>query len=118
MDLPSTILELAGIPAPDPIPGRSLLPLIKGKSPEWRDEIVCEHLWDNPAIPRSECLRTERWKYIRYLDHPEYEELYDLAADPAESVNLAAEAGHAPRLDELRARLDRRLASIAAGNTV
>jgi arylsulfatase A-like enzyme len=116
IDLPPTILELAGLPVPQSMQGRSLLPLIEGKMPVWRDDIVCEHLWDHPEIPRSECLRTDRWKYIHYPDHPEYEELYDLTKDPAESVNLSREASHAPRLQELRDRLTQRLA-LSGGRT-
>jgi len=112
IDLPATILDLAGLPASGAMQGRSLLPLIEGRRPQWRSDIVCEHLWDRSDIPRSECLRTERWKYIRYLDHPEYEELYDLAEDPAESRNLARETGYATRLQELRDRLTQRLAAI------
>jgi arylsulfatase A-like enzyme len=110
VDLPPTILGLAGIPTPDLMQGHSLLPLIEGKKPVWRDDIVCEHLWDHPEIPRSQCLRTDRWKYIRYLDHPEYEELYDLREDPAESMNLSRVTSHAFRLNELRDRLSQRLA--------
>ena len=113
IDLPPTILELAGLPVPDVVQGRSLLPLIEGKQADSREDIVCEHLWDHPEIPRSECLRTRRWKYIHYLDHPEYEELYDLVEDPTESSNLSRETGYAPRLQGLRDRLARRLASIA-----
>lgn len=49
-------------------------------------------------------LRTRDWKYIRYLDHPDYEELYDLASDPREEWNLARDEQHAPKLAELRER--------------
>ncbi len=112
IDLPPTILDLAGLPAPEAMQGRSLLPLIEGRPADWREEFVSEHLWDNPDIPRSECLRTDRWKYIRYPDHPEYEELYDLTEDPAESSNLSREPGQASRIQGLRDRLARRLVSI------
>jgi len=117
IDLPPTILELAGLPVPGIMQGHSLLPQIEGKHPAWREEIVCEHLWDNPDIPRSECLRTDRWKYIRYPDHPEYEELYDLVKDPAESANLSRETDQALRLARLRDRLAYQLASIGDKTT-
>jgi arylsulfatase A-like enzyme len=73
----------------------------------WRSEIFCEELWDHPEIPRSECVRTERWKYIQYPGHPEYVELFDLAADPDEKRNLAGDPGHARVLAELRERCSR-----------
>ena len=66
-----------------------------------------EELWDHPEIPRSECVRTERWKYIQYPGHPEYVELFDLAADPDEKRNLAGDPGHARVLAELRERCSR-----------
>jgi arylsulfatase A-like enzyme len=104
LDLPPTLLELAGVEVPAGMQGRSLLPLLRGDAIPWREELFTEHLWDHPRLPRTEGLRTERWKYIRYLDHPEYEELYDLEADPHEARNLAGAPEHAGRLAELRAR--------------
>jgi len=66
-----------------------------------------EELWDHPEIPRSECVRTERWKYIQYPRHPEYVELFDLAADPDEKMNLAEDPGQASVLAKLRERCGR-----------
>ena len=104
LDIPPTLLELAGIEPPPRMQGRSLLPLLRGEPVTWREEVFTEHLWEHPRIPRTEGLRTDRWKYIRYLDHPEYEELYDLQSDPHEAQNLAAAPEHAERLAELRSR--------------
>ena len=58
-----------------------------------------------PRIPPSEGVRTERWKYMRFVaTDPVYEEMYDLAADPLEEHNLVADAAHAEQLKELRAK--------------
>ena len=81
-------------------------------TPAWRSEIFCEELWDHPEIPRSECVRTERWKYIQYPGHPEYVELFDLAADPDEKRNLAGDPGHARVLTELRERCGRTIEAL------
>jgi arylsulfatase A-like enzyme len=102
VDLAPTIMDLAGIAIPRLAQGRSLQPLLIGRTPEWRKEIFCEELWDHPEIPRSECVRTERWKYIQYPDHPEFVELFDLEADPQEKRNLAREKDQQTRLEELR----------------
>jgi arylsulfatase A-like enzyme len=110
VDLAPTILDLAGVPVPDAIQGRSLLPLVANRAVAWRDAVFTEHRWDLDAIPRTEALRTERWKYIRYLDHPEYEELYDLQRDPREECNLADDEHrdeHRAVLRELRQRCER-----------
>jgi len=112
VDLAPTILELAGIRVPRMIEGQSLVPLLKGKKADWRTEIFCEHLWDNPEIPQSECIRTDRWKYIRYPQHPEFEELYDLLNDPHEKYNLAYSPNNRSELLELRKHCDQKIKSL------
>ncbi|MEM1451674.1 MAG: sulfatase [Planctomycetota bacterium] len=92
VDVAPTLLDLAGIEAPEDVQGRTLRPLLDGEEVEWRGEVLTEHLWTHPKIPRTEGVRTDRWKYVRYLDHPEFEEIYDLRDDPDEGRNLARAA--------------------------
>ena len=63
---------------------------------------------------RSECVRTDRWKFIRYAGHPEYVELFDVRDDPDEERNLAADPRYARELSELRARCDERVRTLIA----
>ncbi len=107
IDLGPTIMDFAGVGMPPLIQGMSLRPLLGRRTPAWRAEIFCEELWDNPEIPHSECVRTERWKFIRYPKHPEYLELFDLQADPEEKRNLAGSPRNAAVLAELRGSCDR-----------
>jgi arylsulfatase A-like enzyme len=105
VDMAPTMLELAGVAIPTGMQGRSLLPLLRsGKAPaDWRTEFFYEHHTASKIIPRSEGVRSERWAYIRWLDScPLLEELYDLAQDPWEEQNLAADAAHAGTLAEMR----------------
>jgi arylsulfatase A-like enzyme len=102
IDIPATILDLAGLPIPHKYQGRSLKPLLGHREPGWRKEIFCEELWDNPEIPQSECVRTDRWKYIQYPGHPEYVELFDLKTAPQEKHNLARLPEYRSTLEELR----------------
>ncbi|MFP6884571.1 MAG: sulfatase/phosphatase domain-containing protein, partial [Roseibacillus sp.] len=108
LDLAPTLLALAGIEKEKrpPVDGRSMIPLLREESGEgWREDFLCEHLFEHAKIPRSEGVRTRRWKYIRYIDQvPVREELYDLHADPTERVNLVEEGQHAERLKKLRER--------------
>jgi len=104
IDLPATLLDFAGIKVPAAIQGRSLRPLLGRTKPAWRREIFCEELWDHPEIPQSECVRTDRWKYIQYPKHPDYVELFDLENDPQEKHNLARQARYGATLEDLRAR--------------
>jgi arylsulfatase A-like enzyme len=106
VDILPTVLELAGLTAPPGLPGSSLGPLIVGLDVAWRGEVFTEHLWDHPQIPRTEAVRTERYKYIRYPQHPEFEELYDLEDDFCETSNLVTDAGQRQRLEELRRHAD------------
>jgi arylsulfatase A-like enzyme len=112
IDLGPTLLDLAGVPIPAQAQGRSLKPLLGRNKPDWRNEIFCEELWDHPEIPRSECVRTEGWKYIQYPGHPEYVELFDLAADPDEKRNLANDPDHAGVLADLRQRCERTIKAL------
>ena len=88
IDVAPTILALAGLPIPEIVQGQSLLSLIDGSVNKWRTEFFCEHLFNRSDIPKSEGVRTARWKYIRYFEqNPVHEELYDLESDPHESHN-------------------------------
>ena len=115
LDIAPTLLDLAGVAAyPPGMQGQLVAaPGSRERSPAWREEVFTEHLWEFDRIPRTEGLRTRDWKYIRYLDHPEYEELYDLRVDPDEEHNLAREEEHAQqrrRMAELCSLAARRVA--------
>ena len=106
-DCPVTMLDLAGVPIPEQMRGRSLVPLMRGEAPDWREDFFYEHLYERETIPKSEGVRTERFKYVRYFErNPVYEQLFDLAADPNEITNLAGDPKHDPTLKALRARCD------------
>ncbi|MFH5832169.1 sulfatase [Halalkalibaculum sp. DA3122] len=104
IDLLPTFLDWAGLPVPEKVQGRSFAPIVAGQSPEdWRSEFFYEHHSFPDRIPRTEGVRTEHYKYLRYLDsEPLYEELYDLREDPDESENLAGDPEHADLLQQMR----------------
>ena len=103
IDMAPTLLNLAGVAVPPEIQGRSLVPFLVGSLANSRREILTEHLWEHPKIPQTEAVRTENWKYIRYPQHPEFEELYDLQNDPIEKNNLVLDK----RYSEIQAELCR-----------
>ncbi len=110
IDIAPTVLSLAGIDSQEYMHGRSLVHLMAGKSNTWRNEAFLEHLYNHPAIPRSEGLRTHRWKYIRYMEHPDYEELYDLQQDSDEARNLSKEKASRNRLIAMRELCNQKIA--------
>ena len=110
IDVPATILDAAGVAVPEAYQGVSLLGYTRGEAPAAdREAFLCEHLWELDEIPSSEGIRTERWKYMRYCFIPGWEELYDLAADPEEAVNLASDPAYDRTLEELRRECDRQI---------
>lgn len=113
VDIAPTILGLAGLDIPGAIQGRSLIPLLNGEKVKWRTEMFCENLYNHPAIPQSEGIRTARWKYIRYRNHPDFEELYDLIRDPLEEKNLASDERYKEQLLELRERCDQMIKTLS-----
>lgn len=108
IDIPPTILDIAGVAIPAKMQGRSLLPLSRGETPtDWRKEVWLEHLMMEPSIRKYEALRTEGYKYSRYFEaNPVLEELYDLEEDPLETVNLINSPKYRAILQSLRQRTD------------
>jgi arylsulfatase A-like enzyme len=107
IDLAPTLLELAGVPVPNWMHGRSFLPLLEGREAPWRDAFLYE-FYEYPAehcARKHRGVRTARWKLIHFWEQPEEWELYDLKNDPDEVNNLAGRREHAGRVRELRARL-------------
>ena len=112
IDLAPTMLAMGGVVIPPRMQGRDFGPLLRDASIEWRSEWFYEHTYNTRPprrpIAKSEGVRTEHWKYIRYIEHdPPYEQLFDLKNDPREQRNLAGLAEHAGALADMRARRER-----------
>jgi arylsulfatase A-like enzyme len=133
-DLAPTVLDLAGLPAPPTMQGRSLRPLLEGRRPAWREEFFVENLFDAQNYPRCDGVRTREWKYLRYFRRREnpawanratrgtldaygetrlrslrgetavFEELYCLRDDPGETHNVTDDPGSSSVLQALRER--------------
>lgn len=102
VDIVPTMLDIAGIEQPDNLPGRSLMPVVRGEADNVRDEVFAE--WQKPPI---RMVRDGSHKYVEYLNSGE--ELYDLESDPDETVNLADSREHATIKDALHQRLERHI---------
>jgi alpha-L-rhamnosidase len=103
VDIPATILDVAGLNQPKNYHGKSLLPIVSGKRKTMnRDTILIEHLWEFVSIPPSEGIRTNDWKYFRYVNDKSWEELYDLKNDPQEINNLVKNDKYSIVLNKLR----------------
>ena len=67
---------------------------------------------ENP-IPDSRGVRSDEWKYIRYINvEPEVEELYNIRIDPLESNNLVYDENYIEIKDQLIERYNYYLNSL------
>jgi arylsulfatase A-like enzyme len=113
IDLAETFLEMAGVEIPSDMQGRSMVPVLKGKTPpDWRKEHYY-HYYEYPGshmVKRHYGISTERYKLIHfYYDIDEWE-LFDLAADPLEMKNVYSN----PTYSSVKAELHKKLAELMA----
>jgi arylsulfatase A-like enzyme len=108
LDLAPTMLDLAGVPVPSDMQGKSVMPLAEGKrTPQWRKDWLYEY-YEYPGFENVRpCrgVRTERYKFVHFFLDPEEFELYDLQTDPDEKDNLYGKPGYEDLTAHLRARL-------------
>jgi uncharacterized sulfatase len=86
VDLFPTVAELCGLAPPPQLAGESLVPLLR--DPAAPGKSAAFTLVVRGPQQRGDSVRTERWRYTRWSDGTA--ELYDHAADPEETRNVAA----------------------------
>lgn len=108
IDLAPTFLELAGIPVPQSMQGRSWVPLLTGKNKEWRQSFLAEYFLENsfPTTPTLVAVRTTTAKLIKYPGHDEWTELFDLNMDPYETRNLFKDPASSELLVKMNAEFE------------
>ena len=113
IDLAPTLLEIGGAPPAAGMHGRSLVPHLRGEAAPGRDAFLIEYYSDRvfPWVVDMgyQAVRTERWKYIHYVDLEGMDEVYDLRSDPYELNNLVAEPAGQAALRDLKPMLARLL---------
>lgn len=112
-DFAPTFAELAGVPTPDFVDGRSMVSLLGSDPPateDWRRSILIESKPEGTVAerPAYRAIRTERWSYISYANDKyaseKEEELYDLRKDPYQ-LNSLDETADPGLIRELNSRL-------------
>jgi uncharacterized sulfatase len=108
LDFYPTILAMAGVKLPDgvKIHGRDFTPLLRGDEVGWDDTLFGAYDMHHGFEARMRMIRTPSWKLVRHygaITPPD--ELYHLAADPDEHLNLIDVPAHRTRAADLQAQL-------------
>ncbi|MCA1963098.1 MAG: DUF4976 domain-containing protein [Prosthecobacter sp.] len=112
VDIYPTLCDLAGLPKPKHLQGRSLKPMLDDPNAKGR-EIAISTMIATHTKALGHSLRTEAFRYIVWDEGRGGELLYDLRTDPDELHNLAARPMQAERLTRMRNRLAAHLKAIA-----
>ena len=128
VDFAQTFLDLAGLPCPNYMQGRSFRPLLRGETPaDWRD-VAYHRYWMNQDNVHNAYahygIRTHRYKLIYWYnedcgeeganpgtDEPEWE-LFDVEDDPLELLNVYHDPAYREVVREMTEKLEAEMARI------
>lgn len=135
VDIMPTILDMLDLKIPAAVHGKSMLPIMTGKSDKHKTEVFCEGGVEKSAIDNAphydspECSRmwpTYYWKQVVLVDYPDSmqrscmvrndewkfiyrqngeKELYNLVSDPNEITNLSGNKKHSETASDLKGKL-------------
>jgi hypothetical protein len=128
VDFAPTFLDYAGLPVPSYMQGRSMRPVMEGRTPEDWEQLTYHRYWmHNDEIHEAWAhygVRDQRHKLIYWYNEaldqlgarengapPEWE-LFDCQSDPHELVNRADDPAYAEVFGEMLAKLDAKMAEI------
>jgi len=128
VDFAQTFLDLAGLPQPNYMQGRSLKPLLAGQSPDDWTDVAYHRYWMNQDDIHNAFahygIRTHNHKLIYWYNEdfdeeganpgthePEWE-LFDLQADPQEMHNVVGDSAYADVFKEMKDKLEKEMQRI------
>jgi arylsulfatase A-like enzyme len=100
LDIFPTLCDLVDLPVPETVEGRSLARVLHGEDDRLRESLLFAYMDCQRAV------RDDRWKLIEYFGEAErVTQLFDIAADPWETANLAATPEMSDQVARLRAEM-------------
>jgi iduronate 2-sulfatase len=110
IDMYPTLLQLCGLKPPDGLEGRSMVPLLRKPSLEWKDAAFTTYYKPLPKLGTGfgRAMRTDRYRFVEWSgpkSHERIYELYDEVSDPLETTNVADRPENANLVAELVKRL-------------
>ena len=106
VDMFPTACEIAGLPIPSSVQGKSLPFRLSPEKPSSMSPEIPRF----PSSNRELRSRSKRWSYMRYAD--DGEELYDMAKDPKQFVNLAKSTEASEQMRRIARLFDLRIREI------
>ena len=103
MDIYPTLSSLLGIPAPESVQGKNLVPVLKNPEAKVRKAALSFNRGGHG-------LRSDRWAYLRYKNGDD--ELYDMEKDPEQFHNLAKNKEFTAIRNEMQSLLKERLKDV------
>ncbi len=103
VDIYPTVAELASLPSPNGLSGKSLVPLLRNPRAKWDFPAYSQvQFGKNDEACPGRSVRTDRWRYVEWDGGRRGRELYDHRADPDEMQNLAEDPTYASIVHEMR----------------
>lgn len=109
LDYAETILDMAGVPIPSDMQGKSFVPVLKGMQKGNVHDALYYHFYENQEhkVAKHIGVRTDRYKLIYFYENNEWE-LYDLKKDKSEMNNLFGK----PEYAKVQAMMKEQLATL------
>ncbi len=110
IDIYPSLCELAGLPIPRHVQGKSFLPVLKNPTGTVKDFAI-------GRFGGGDTIRTDRYRFTVYSDKkgaPVARMLYDHVSDPGENVNISERSENAEVVGALAARLAKEMGKPAA----
>ncbi len=105
LDIPPTLLDMAGVKIPDEMQGRSLREIWKGNPEKWRDALYYHYYEKGFGATPHYGIRTTNYKLIHFYNVVDSWEFYDLKTDPSEMNNLINNPAYTDVVNDLKMRL-------------
>jgi len=109
VDFYPTCLDLLGLPLPQEIVGKSLLPILEKPNTQVRDTALSLHN-ERHIKNKGYAIRSATWTYMNYGDQGEV--LYDMVKDPEQYTNLIDNPDYAETINKAREQLSQRLQQV------
>jgi len=113
VDIYPTLCQLAGLPLPKHLQGRSLKPMLDDPGAKGRQAAISTMVSTRTKLI-GHSVRTDAFRYIEWDEGRGGEQLFDLRNDPDELHDLSKVPAHAGRMTRMRQRLAAHLKSVSA----